>query len=507
MSAQGGRQVADRYELDEPVGRGRSTVWRGHDRLLRRDVAVKEVALPHGDLDTEALRTRAIREARAAARLNVPSAVTVFDVAEEDDRLWLVMELVDAPSLAELVATRGPLDHAAAARIAMHVLDALDAAHGGGVVHRDVKPANVLVGEGSLVKLTDFGVATLRDETRVTSPGMAVGSPSYMAPEQIEAEAQPATDLWALGATLYFAVEGVAPFERDSAMATLLAIREGRHRPMTNRGPLTPLIIDLLASDPAARPDAGELRRRLADVAAGTEAATTRVAGRPERTRAAAAPAAPTTPDPIATPGPPRTGPGPAMVAVVIAALLVAGVVAWAATRSRDDGSSTATSTTTAAPATTATKPSTTAAPARTRWATYTDPAAGYAIAHPAGWKVVPAGGNRTDIRDPETGSYLRIDWTDHPRKDPVADWKQAKSFAAANPGYEEIAIEKADYRDYDAALWEFRYRPGGRVLHAADLGFVTADRGYALYFQTPDDRWDAAQPTFDRFKETFQPG
>ena len=199
--------LAERYELGDPLGHGRSTVYRATDTRLRRQVAIKRVELLAGQEDAEAVRVRALREAQASARLNNPAAVGVYDVVEETGAIWLVMELVDGPSLAELVADSGPLPHARAARLGLQVLTALEAAHLAGVVHRDVKPANVLVVEGDRAKLTDFGVATIRDESRVTMTGLIVGSPSYMAPEQATgADITPATDLWALGALLYFAV-------------------------------------------------------------------------------------------------------------------------------------------------------------------------------------------------------------------------------------------------------------------------------------------------------------
>jgi hypothetical protein len=140
-------------------------------------------------------------------------------------------------------------------------------------------------------------------------------------------------------------------------------------------------------------------------------------------------------------------------------------------------------------------------------WQTYTDEQVGYTLAYPEGWEVEAAGGPRTDFRDPETGTYLRVDWTDEPKADPVADWQQlARSFAGSHEGYEEVRIEPADYRDYDAAAWEFRYTDGGARLHAVDLGFVAGDRGYALYFQTKDERWSDSQDLFAQLRDSFQP-
>jgi len=229
MAASGeGRLVADRYALGASLGRGgMGVVWRAEDVLLGRAVAVKEVALPDGPPGAEqaAVRDRALREARAAARLNHPSAVTLHDVVEADGRLFLVMELVEAPSLRDLVGTRGPLPPAAAARVGLDLLDALEAAHRAGIVHHDVKPGNVMVPPGGRAKLADFGIASLQEDTQRTRTGSAFGSLPYVAPEQARGHrGGPPADLWALGATMWFAVEGAAPFDRDGPAAILGAI-------------------------------------------------------------------------------------------------------------------------------------------------------------------------------------------------------------------------------------------------------------------------------------------
>ncbi len=256
--------LADRYELGDALGHGRSTVYRATDSRLRRQVAIKRVELLAGQEDAESVRARALREAQASARLNNPATVAVYDVVEESGAIWLVMELVDGPSLAQLVADEGALPHDRAARLGLQVLTALEAAHLAGVVHRDVKPANVLVLPGDRAKLTDFGVATIRDESRVTLTGLIVGSPSYMAPEQATGgDITPATDLWALGALLYFAVEGEPPFLAGTALATASAVVHGEPRAPERPGPLAPILARLLTKDPAGRPTAGAVRATL----------------------------------------------------------------------------------------------------------------------------------------------------------------------------------------------------------------------------------------------------
>ncbi|MFP3900301.1 MAG: serine/threonine-protein kinase, partial [Acidimicrobiia bacterium] len=266
------RLLAARYVLGPAVGRGRSTVFRARDQRLQREVAVKQVDVaacaPFGSGRGESLRARALREARALARVSSPQAVSVFDVLEEDGSLWLVMELVDAPSLRALVERYGPLDDRRAALVGLDVLAALAAAHATGVVHRDVKPSNVLVPRGGPAKLTDFGVATVRDEEQLTAPGMVIGSPSYMAPEQACGRpAGPAADLWALGAMLYFAVEGTAPFPGGSPVAAATAVVHQRPRPQERPGPLSAVIGRLLAKNPGHRPHPATVRRELAAIA------------------------------------------------------------------------------------------------------------------------------------------------------------------------------------------------------------------------------------------------
>jgi eukaryotic-like serine/threonine-protein kinase len=265
-----GRRVANRYELTDELGHGgMGVVWRATDTLLARQVALKEVDLPRGGdaTEREGLRARVTREARAAARLSHPGVVTVYDIAHDGDRDYIVMELVSAPTLEELVRTGGPLAPDRAARLGLGLLDALEAAHRAGIVHRDLKPRNVMVGEDGATKLADFGIASVQGDPRLTATGLVVGSPAYMAPEQVEAEAvSPATDLWALGATLWFAVEGQPPFG-GGEFQTLSAIVNGRPRQPRRLGPLAPVLARLLVKEPSARATPPQLRPLLRQVA------------------------------------------------------------------------------------------------------------------------------------------------------------------------------------------------------------------------------------------------
>jgi hypothetical protein len=312
-------RLAGRYWLGEPLGQGRSTVFRAIDSRLDRRVAVKQVELLAGQEDVERVRSRALREAKAAARLNNPRVVTVFDVVEEAGSIWLVMELVDAPSLAQVVVAGGPIPHPRAARIGLDVLTALEAAHVVGVVHRDVKPANVMVQADDRAKLTDFGVATIRDESRLTATGLIVGSPSYMSPEQAQGvEVGPPTDLWSLGALLYFATEGEPPFHAGSALATASAVVHGEPRPVEYVGPLTEIIARLLTKDPDARPSAGQIRAGLSRVARGQRSRMPRlpaVGPPPPVVREAADPTPQVFPTVPAAPATSQGNPGPAVAA------------------------------------------------------------------------------------------------------------------------------------------------------------------------------------------------
>ena len=282
----GGRTVGSRYRLIEPVGRGgMGTVWRAYDEVLGRTVAVKEVDLPQlGEVDRAALRERTMREARAAARLSHPNAVTVYDVLEEDGQPWIIMALVPAKSLAQVIRAAGPLPPARVARIGPDVLSALQAAHAAGILHRDVKPGNVLLGDDGRTVLTDFGIATLEGDSSLTSTGLLMGAPAYIAPERARGlRPGPASDLWSLGATLYAAVEGRPPYDRDTPLATLTALISEEPPAPRSAGPLAPVLMALLERDPERRIDAAEARGML-------QGALAAAAGQPDPTRPVPAP-------------------------------------------------------------------------------------------------------------------------------------------------------------------------------------------------------------------------
>jgi len=261
------RVVGGRYALTDVLGRGgMGTVWLATDQVLERQVALKEVtfSVDLSDEDRRILRERTLREARAAARLVHPHVTAVYDVVEDGGKPWLVMEHVSARSLQEILEMEGPLAPDAVARIGLDVLAALEAAHEAGIVHRDVKPANVLVDRAGGARLTDFGIAHATGDSSLTTGGALIGSPSYMAPERANGETPgPAVDLWSLGATLYAAVEGRPPFDRGEAMATLMAVVSEDPAPMLRAGPLEPVLLGLLTKDPARRMTPSEAQRLL----------------------------------------------------------------------------------------------------------------------------------------------------------------------------------------------------------------------------------------------------
>ncbi|MGW1027115.1 protein kinase domain-containing protein [Streptomyces sp. NPDC002577] len=264
------RLLAGRYRLGGVLGRGgMGTVWRALDETLGRTVAVKELRFP-SSIDEEEKRrlvTRTLREAKAIARIRNTSAVTVFDVVHEDDRPWIVMELVEGKSLAEVIREDGLLTPKRAAEVGLAILDVLRSAHREGILHRDVKPSNVLIADDGRVVLTDFGIAQVEGDPSITSTGMLVGAPSYISPERARGHKPgPAADLWSLGGLLYASVEGFPPYDKGSAIATLTAVMTEPLEPPKNAGPLEKVIYGLLAKDPEQRLDDAGARAQLTDV-------------------------------------------------------------------------------------------------------------------------------------------------------------------------------------------------------------------------------------------------
>ena len=251
------RLLKGRYQLVSEIARGGvGTVWRAVDLIIDREVAVKELRIPAdmGRNERESLLRRTTREARVAGRLTHPSLVTVLDVVDEDDRPWIVMELVEASTLEELITIGGPLPYQRVAEIGLQLIDALKAAHTEGIVHRDVKPENVMISAEGRVVLTDFGLAAWNGESALSSSGRIIGSPAYISPERAKAgPLGPETDLWSLGATLYTAVQGQPPYDRKGYIKILRQAELDEPAEATNAGPLAPVLAGLLKVEPSER--------------------------------------------------------------------------------------------------------------------------------------------------------------------------------------------------------------------------------------------------------------
>ncbi|GLZ54379.1 serine/threonine-protein kinase [Actinomycetospora sp. NBRC 106378] len=265
--------IAGRYRVVARVGSGAmGVVWRAEDERLRRAVALKQVRLPGGvdERSTEQAHQRVIREGRLVARIHHPHAISVFDVVDHDGEPWLVMEYLPSRSLAEVVAEDGALTSHAAAAMGHQVAAALTAAHAAGIVHRDVKPGNVLIGTDGVVKVTDFGISRAVDEATITSTGMMAGTPAYLAPEVARgAAADFRSDVYSLGSTIYAAVEGAPPFGTgENPLALLHRVATGDHPAPRLAGSLAPLLGRLLATDPLHRPEMHQVRDELERLAA-----------------------------------------------------------------------------------------------------------------------------------------------------------------------------------------------------------------------------------------------
>jgi serine/threonine protein kinase len=318
-----GRLVAGRYRLQSQLGGGgMGTVWLARDELLGRQVAIKQVltavGVSAGEADQQ--RQRALREGRIAARLSHPHAISVYDVALESGQPWLVMEYLPSRSLAAVLTEDGTLRVDQVAQIGAQVADALAATHAAGIVHRDVKPANILIGEGGrvegLVKITDFGISHASGDVTLTQTGQITGTPAFLAPEVAQGHAMTeASDVFSLGATLYTCIEGQPPFGmEENALAMLHKVAGGHILPPRRAGSLTGPLTRMLAADPADRPQMPEVRDELARLAAGRDGDTTTVllgrtdlgSAAPGRNRTAAFPAgAPVAAEPTPTPPPP----------------------------------------------------------------------------------------------------------------------------------------------------------------------------------------------------------
>ncbi|MFE1292595.1 serine/threonine-protein kinase [Streptomyces sp. NPDC058751] len=520
-------------------------VWRARDEVLHRAVAVKELtaALYVAESDLARLLARTHAEARAAARINHSAVVTIHDVLEHDNRPWIVMELVEGNSLADEVKERGRIEPAEAARIGLWVLRALCAAHAAGVLHRDVKPGNVLLSTDRRVLLTDFGIAQVEGDTTITRTGEIVGSVDYLAPERVRGhDPGPAADLWALGATLYTAVEGRSPFRRTSPLGTMQAVVEEEPAEPVNAGVLGPVLAALLRKDPGERPSAEQAERMLAEAAEG------RLSGEaqsyvPTRPTGQAGPAGYATPEAgtgtraqtaSATPYQPVTiGPAPApskrhrlrTFAVVVAlAAVVGGGVAIALQHFGTGGpggpgdSASGSSTRSADPEPSG-KGGQGAVP--DGWKRHDDPV-GFSVSLPKGWKrsvSIDQDGLRQVDFTPDKGKHLvRI------AVDTAPDFRTSYEHMDDLDGrisrrlldYERLSLKEQLFRDQPGAHWEYAWNARAKdgphffagPYRAIDVGYMGGDNTeYAVYASSPADDWTTTRKQFDWILRSFQEG
>ncbi|WP_033311540.1 serine/threonine-protein kinase [Streptomyces iakyrus] len=567
-----GLLVAGRYRLAESIGSGgMGRVWRAHDEVLHRSVAIKELtaALYVSESEQAILLARTRAEARAAARINHSAVVTVHDVLEHDGRPWIVMELVEGRSLADAVKEEGRIEPREAARIGLWVLRALRAAHTAGVLHRDIKPGNVLLARDGRVLLTDFGIAQIEGDTTITRTGEVVGSVDYLAPERVRGhDPGPSSDLWALGATLYTAVEGRSPFRRTTPLTTMQAVVEEEAAELRHAGPLAPVITALLRKDPGTRPNASEAEQMLAEAAegrrpngaqayvptqyggatpyrdhhsgtgtgaaaagtsgtgpvgtgsgshtgtplpplAGTAATGTPTAGTPPY-----GPTGSTTIGPAST-GPQPTGPGRrrrlrTLALVVALAAIIGGGTAVVLQQwngpSQGDGSGSTTSTSTQAPG----------GSVPDSWIRYDDPV-GFSLYLPKGWKRKPFGpqGALKQIDySPDGGRhFVRIAVDTSPDfADPYAHQLDLEQELQRLVDYKRVTLERNVYRDRKGGRWEYTWTaqpkdikfPGPR--RAVEETYIARDgTEYALYMSAPAADWATARRQFTLLLQGWQ--
>lgn len=528
-----GSLVAGRYRLGDSIGSGgMGRVWRAHDEVLHRSVAIKELtaALYVSDSEQATLLARTRAEARAAARINHSAVVTVHDVLEHDGRPWIVMELVEGRSLADAVKDEERVDPREAARIGLWVLRALRAAHTAGVLHRDVKPGNVLLGRDGRVLLTDFGIAQIDGDTAITRTGEVVGSVDYLAPERVRGhDPGPASDLWALGATLYTAVEGTSPFRRTSPLTTMQAVVEEEAGEPRHAGPLAPVIGALLRKDPATRPDAARTEQMLAEAAEGRrpQAAQEYIPTRavdahvplPYETRPEAAPRYPqggataVVPQPYGPAAAPRRRVrGRVIALVVVLAAIVGGGTAVLLQQGEERGGGTTAGpspTVTSEPAPTETGKSESPGSLPEGWVRRTDPW-GFSVVLPGDdWeRVVFDEETRQVDYTPDGGNhFLRIAADDSPDfDDPYAHLSDLdQQIGRRLVDYQQQGLERGVYRDRESARLEYSWTalakdtefPGPR--RAVDQMYIS--RGgteYALYMSGPAEDWATTGEQFE---------
>ncbi len=547
--------VAGRYRVGPCLGTGgMGRVWLARDEVLRRDVAIKEIALPFGltDDEREEMRARTLREARAAARLNHPNVVRIYDVQHGDERPWIVMEYVPARSLLQVIKENGPLPPGEVAGIGLAVLSALDAAQRVGVVHRDVKPSNVLIADDGRVLLTDFGSALIDEgEGALTQTGLILGSPRYIAPERAaNGVSTLEADLWSLGATLYEAVEGRAPYTRETTMAVLIALATEKPDPTQRAGVLKPVLTGLLQKNPRSRLRLSEVEERLRRIADVQNAVRLHNVPSPRAPGEAAPPAAaPTTREdegnfdlvtfaPIALaagPEVPGTSPesrsaAPAAVptpfqrpapvepprrrsivqvaaAVATVVTIVLGTAAFAANGGSlpwfDSNRTAVAATGIPAPATPSAPPApvSTALPAAFQWY---DSKSGFHVAWPKTWVKVQESRTSVTLCAPGGPPVVAVrEWT---RSDPdLTAALRREETAAALPDYKRERMVVSQQQD--SAEWEYTFTdPKMGALRGLERAVLVGERAYLIQWRTPASEWAKHQSALNVVVSSFRP-
>ena len=537
--------VGGRYRLLEIIGAGgMGRVWLADDELLRRRVAVKEIGTPAGVGPARLLDAQltTIREARAAARLDHPGVVGIYDVVRTPDRSWIIMEYVESRSLDAVVREDGPLPHREAARIGLGVLAALRAAHRAGVLHRDVKPHNVLLATDGRVVLTDFGLAKIKGTENGSEPLMA--SPYFVAPERLRGDdAGEAADLWSLGATLYAAVEGQAPFQRQTIIGSLTVMMTEPPDPARFPGPLTPIIAGLLTKDPAQRMTANDAQsqlQRVADHAVGIFP----IRARRRRTPTPAGPPAPRTSAPgtftpgrstVGTTTPSTSTPKPSgtsalsmsmilgplddtrprrgiarstKIALVATVVLLAGTTGTALAVDRRPGATSAAPTSVASAGPVApcaaggqvvtgkTESRGYAVPAGWLW--HSDPT-GFDVAVPLGW-ARSQDGTAACFRDPGGSRSFRVDASARLTGSALPYWREQEQNALTAgklPGYQRVTMSSLP-DEQGGAAWEFTWQPAGEPARRHERRLLlpaAGERAYLVEWTTPEPDWTGTEP------------
>ncbi|MFF5142049.1 protein kinase [Streptomyces sp. NPDC013157] len=543
-------------------------VWRAADETLDRQVAVKEMRIDGLDAeDTRTRRERTLREARATARIDHPNVVRVYDVVDEGERLWIVMELINGRSLEWIMAEEGPLSPRATARIGLGLVAALRQVHAGGVLHRDIKPGNVLVeNTAGRVVLTDFGIAAIQDAKALTMAGMLVGSPDYMAPERVSGRPQgPPSDLWSLGATLCAALGGRSPFSRDTTLATLHAVLYENPELPATAGPLHDLLAALLEKEPTVRPALAEVEQELHPVAYPAQTPTERYPAPPPSERPTPAyvlrlptpeDERPQPPTPISasteaatepraevrseTPSTDSTGPTlerpelqrpvrgagncatsphapapshhrKAPKRTTLLAVLGTAAVATAlaillttTTGGSDSNKATGTSSTPSTPTPTSSAP-TVEGTARPRSLPpgTHEEAGGFAWAPPTGWRRDVKTGAEVHYTSPDGGQEL-VAKSSLARGDLMDSWSASEQSAHQGRDYTKIRLAETTFRGYPAVVWEYTFTLKGTPWHARLLGFDADGKSYQINTWYQPAVEAQAVRTYEKVKDSF---